>query len=143
MITEENIYEKDHSVDTLIKNITDQLNDYSEKWRTLGTELLLRRAEITDMAVRIIELEYEKYKTVKKKDYDYYITDELGGVHTDGIGYAPDGRFCGECTKATCVSCGIIEKHEEIPCTECIYSGECSYEANSGACPCGVREGEG
>lgn len=66
MTKEENIYEKDHSVDTLIKNITNKLNDYSEKWRTLGTELLLRRAEITDMAIRIIELEYKKYKEAEK-----------------------------------------------------------------------------
>lgn len=63
-MNEENIYEKDHSVDTLIKNITDKLKDYSDKWRTLGTDLLLRRAEISDMAIRIIELEYKKYKEV-------------------------------------------------------------------------------
>ena len=43
---------------------------------------------------------------------DYYITDELGGVHTDGVGYAPDGRFCGECTRESCKGCW--DKQEEI-----------------------------
>ena len=61
-MNEENIHKKDHSVDFLIKNITDKLNDYSNKWRTLGTDFLRKRAEIADMAIRIIELEYKKYK---------------------------------------------------------------------------------
>ena len=43
---------------------------------------------------------------IKKQGYDYYITDELGGIHTDGVGYAPDGTFCGECTRQSCVGCG-------------------------------------
>ena len=43
---------------------------------------------------------------IKKQGYDYYITDELGGIHTDGLGYAPDGTFCGECTRQSCVGCG-------------------------------------
>lgn len=43
---------------------------------------------------------------IKKQGYDYYITDELGGVHTDGVGYAPDGTFCGECTRQSCIGCG-------------------------------------
>ncbi len=43
--------------------------------------------------------------STNEKAYDYYIVDELGGVHTDGIGFAPDGTFCGECTKASCKDC--------------------------------------
>lgn len=104
----------DKDVDILINNITNTLADYSNKWRSLGTELLLARAEITDMAVRIIELEYEKYKAVKEKDYDYYIEDELGGIHTDGIGYAPDGHFCGECTHTTCKNCSALKKETSL-----------------------------
>jgi hypothetical protein len=42
---------------------------------------------------------------MKRKGYDYYIEDSLGGVHTDGVGYAPDGTFCGECTSETCEGC--------------------------------------
>jgi hypothetical protein len=44
---------------------------------------------------------------------DYYITDELGGVHTDGIGYAPDGIFCGECTHKSCAQCKAWNKEVE------------------------------
>ena len=43
---------------------------------------------------------------IKDKGYDYYITDEIGGVHTDGVGYDPEGNFCGECTRESCVGCG-------------------------------------
>ena len=43
---------------------------------------------------------------IKNKGYDYFITDEIGGMHTDGVGYAPDGTFCGECTRHSCVGCG-------------------------------------
>lgn len=46
-----------------------------------------------------------KYGNTETDVFDYYITDDLGGVHTDGVGYAPDGRFCGECNKDTCVGC--------------------------------------
>ena len=46
---------------------------------------------------------------VKQQGYDYYITDSLGGVHTDGVGYAPDGTFCGECTRRSCEGCWTEE----------------------------------
>ena len=45
------------------------------------------------------------YWRMRTKGYDYYIEDFLGGVHTDGVGYAPDGTFCGECTRESCASC--------------------------------------
>ena len=91
---EENIYEKDHSVDTLIKNITDKLNDYSEKWRTLGTDLLLRRAEITDMAVRIIELEYKAFKEAERPAINNNY-EELYCTHCDS-------QRCGDNPPETC-----------------------------------------
>ena len=46
-----------------------------------------------------------KYGEMSKDGFDYYIKDYLGGVHTDGVGYAPDGHFCGECTNKTCEGC--------------------------------------
>ena len=33
------------------------------------------------------------------------ITEE--GIHEDGIGYAPDGTWCGECCENTCVGCNV------------------------------------
>ena len=47
------------------------------------------------------------------KDCDYYIEDELGGVHTDGVGFAPDGSFCGECTHQSCAQCKAWNKEVE------------------------------
>ena len=46
-----------------------------------------------------------KYGNMLIDGFDYHITDDLGGVHTDGVGYAPDGTFCGECTRQSCASC--------------------------------------
>jgi hypothetical protein len=66
-------------VDTLIKNITDILSDYSRKWRCLGTDLLKARAEITDMAIKIINVEYNKYKAARINGCNYHIADELDG----------------------------------------------------------------
>ena len=31
--------------------------------------------------------------------------DKLGGIHGEGIGYNPQGVFCGECTRETCEGC--------------------------------------
>ena len=51
-----------------------------------------------------------KHGNMLTDGFDYYITDELGGVHTDGVGYAPDGTFCGECTRQSCTGCPAWEK---------------------------------
>lgn len=40
-------------------------------------------------------------------DQGYY--DEVGGHHDSGMGWAPDGRWCGECTRVTCADCRIWE----------------------------------
>ena len=50
------------------------------------------------------------YKNIRENGYDYYIIDDLGGIHTDGIGYAPDGTFCGECTRQSCIGCPALNK---------------------------------
>lgn len=34
-------------------------------------------------------------------------TDEVGGHHDSGIGWAPNGRWCGECTKSSCSKCSV------------------------------------
>lgn len=47
-----------------------------------------------------------KYGNMLIDGFDYHITDDLGGVHSDGVGYAPDGTFCGECTRESCIGCG-------------------------------------
>jgi hypothetical protein len=39
------------------------------------------------------EYELEEYK------------DEIGGVHSEGLGWNPQGVFCGECSNMSCVGC--------------------------------------
>lgn len=33
------------------------------------------------------------------------ITDEVGGCHGGGVGWNPQGIFCGECSSSTCKGC--------------------------------------
>lgn len=80
--------------------------------------------------------EEEVFGNMEKDGFDYCIKDELGGVHTDGVGYAPDGRFCGECNKNTCVGCEALKKtgaefvvpedqwlrdEDWVDCKNCLY----------------------
>lgn len=42
--------------------------------------------------------------------------DEIGGTHSEGLGWNPKGNFCGEYNEITCVNCpsnGMDKKHEE------------------------------
>lgn len=38
--------------------------------------------------------------------------DAIGGVHDEGLGWAPDGTYCGECSKVTCEGCTAIEDNK-------------------------------
>lgn len=88
-----------------------------------------------------------KYGNMETDGFDYYIKDELGGVHTDGVGYAPDGSFCGECIKTTCVNCEALKKtgsefvvpedqwlrdEDWVECKNCLYLelGDCQGPEN-------------
>ena len=47
-------------------------------------------------------------------DYDYRVVDEIGGIHEDGLGWNPDGDFCGECTNMNCKTCPVwLNKHSK------------------------------
>ena len=35
--------------------------------------------------------------------------DEVGGHHDSGVGWSPDGHYCGECCSASCSDCRIWE----------------------------------
>ena len=39
------------------------------------------------------------------KNTEIAFTDELGGIHDEGVGWNPNGVFCGECGNITCVDC--------------------------------------
>lgn len=36
--------------------------------------------------------------------------DSVGGFHRDGIGYSPNGEWCGECSRNSCESCVIYTR---------------------------------
>jgi hypothetical protein len=40
---------------------------------------------------------------IPKKDGSYQ--DSIGGIHDEGLGWSPDGTFCGECSHTTCEGC--------------------------------------
>lgn len=97
-----------------------------------------------------------KYGNMKIDGYDYYITDEFGGVHTDGVGYAPDGHFCGECTRESCKDCPalkntgaefIIPEDQWLHDSDWVYCKNCLYH-ELGNCDgpesdeCGCYHGE-
>ena len=39
-------------------------------------------------------------------------TDEVGGHHDSGIGWAPNGQWCGECGKSSCKNCIVWKSIE-------------------------------
>jgi hypothetical protein len=48
------------------------------------------------------------------RDYDYRVVDGIGGTHEDGLGWDPDGSFCGECTNMDCKTCPVwLNKHSK------------------------------
>ena len=51
----------------------------------------------------------EKHGNIEIDGFDYYIEDDLGGIHTDGVGYTPDGHFCGECIRESCEGCWVVK----------------------------------
>jgi hypothetical protein len=46
--------------------------------------------------------------------------DRLGGVHDEGVGWAPDGNFCGECCNIDCSKCGVWHQEYERQVRELI-----------------------
>ena len=41
----------------------------------------------------------------------YY--DEVGGLHDNGIGWNPNGVWCGECTRLSCADCPSKDMKKE------------------------------
>lgn len=40
----------------------------------------------------------------------YEIIDDVGGIHSEGMGWSPDGTFCGECCDIDCSTCSGYTK---------------------------------
>jgi hypothetical protein len=39
--------------------------------------------------------------------------DEVGGVHEGGVGWNPNGEFCGECASVSCKGCVNEDKKSD------------------------------
>lgn len=46
-----------------------------------------------------------------KEDYGFY--DEIGGYHSEGLGWNPQGVFCGECSSMTCIECSFRDEKDD------------------------------
>lgn len=42
---------------------------------------------------------------------DYF--DEVGGFHSEAMGWNPNGVWCGECTKISCANCSSRNAKED------------------------------
>lgn len=42
------------------------------------------------------------------------LVDPYGGRHGEGVGWAPDGSFCGECGNITCKGCPSARPSEDV-----------------------------
>lgn len=46
-------------------------------------------------------------------DNDNAYIDNVGGIHDSGTGNAPNGDFCGECSKVSCETCSVWKSIKE------------------------------
>jgi hypothetical protein len=105
-----------------------QLSDY---YKSVG-DALKRLETVTEQSP---EIEYKKQKDLGIIFYSPFISfvnkefkfqtnvkngspedagpiiDVIGGIHDEGLGWAPDGTFCGECTHATCEECRALNAY--------------------------------
>lgn len=49
--------------------------------------------------------------------------DEVGGYHEGGCGTDPDGEFCGECSNASCASCGVWARKRDTGGQIVLFTG--------------------
>lgn len=58
----------------------------------------------------------EKYPTTATDDKGVvWIKDVIGGVHSEGLGWNPQGVYCGECGKVSCEGCFYADFEKVLP----------------------------
>lgn len=77
-------------VDGLVKGITDNTFKAEAQARAMALEAL----------------------DAVKKALNEGFYDEVGGYHDCGIGWSPEGTWCGECTSASCKYCPNVIKEK-------------------------------
>lgn len=83
-VKDEDTYETDRKIDALISEF----------------ETLQKYTRLSDNSKASTVLEYMRKITVGET-----MTDELGGIHCDGIGINPANHNCGECNRLSCRNC--------------------------------------
>lgn len=82
----------------------------------------------------------EQAKALEKVDemIDTSYKDDVGGVHDEGLGWNPQGAFCGECGSLTCKGC-INQFEEPLHSPE---AQQAAVEAPSKYCTCSTPQFE-
>lgn len=64
------------------------------------------------------EIEYAKSqgKFISFYNHPEAHYDDIGGFHDSGMGWNPNGSWCGECSKLSCRECPNIKLKEEDKC---------------------------
>lgn len=96
------------------KEIICQLAELTKEIRPLYEEAGKLRKYLATYKCRGVvtaeDLPYENHESIQDQ-IDHLVqegesyTDEVGGHHDNGIGWNPNGVWCGECTKESCSGC--------------------------------------
>ena len=74
---------------------------------------------LSDNRLNKYDIKYCPY--CQSENIEITIVDEIGGFHNCGLGWNPDGDFCGECSKTNCKDCYVwIENN--LTCKDCKFS---------------------
>lgn len=105
----EGAVEQQRGFSWLTQRIYSANRHYKKEWeRTKDTT---DRYFYEGMAVEtlISDIEHE-YPWVREEEY----LDEVGGFHSPGDCYNPEGHYCGECNRESCKGCAYEEKEKEF-----------------------------
>ena len=62
---------------------------------------------VTPLLENLVKEFQKKYPDLSVSIDDCGYLDTIGGYHSDGCGWNPEGKFCGECSSMSCLDCGV------------------------------------
>lgn len=86
----------------LFKKLT---NEYIQCPRCKEEEDITVESSHADGIIITCKCGWEIVFDEKGEEFYQSYKDEIGGTHSEGLGWTPYGIFCGECAKETCKSC--------------------------------------
>lgn len=128
-----------------VDNVKAEYADYAQKWRTLSgnkeDHFLTHRAEVIEMAARLLELQFKDYKPDTAYWDNQHSNTRCSECGCDAL--EKNGR---EYLSRCCPACGRImiikDTMDWVPCSECISFDECENKENCDGCYAGEREEE-